>query len=120
MLLIMRGSRRGTGVQTPHHKKINGFSNTGPDPPENSQHPMTGHHWPARETPYKWRFPSWQMMAPAFSGILDHLSLLSTKQSFSELSWTLSDKIFWIRACLIDLSDRQVLSLQLRYNITNL
>ena len=30
---------------------------------------MTGHRWPASETPFKWRFASRPIMAPACSGI---------------------------------------------------
>ena len=87
----MGGSRGGQGVRTPSGKlqKYRVFSNTGPDPLEitklPSQQSMTGHHRPANETPFKW--------------YLDPLPTLSTKiKTFSELSWTPSDKTFWVQA----------------------
>ena len=48
--------------------KATGFlSNTSPDPPKiiklPSQHSVNGHHRPASETPFKWRFAGGPMMA---------------------------------------------------------
>ena len=67
----------GEGVRTPPPpgklQKYRVFSNTGPDsleiPKLPSQHSMTDHHRPASEMPFKWRFASGPIMAPAFSRI---------------------------------------------------
>ena len=68
----MRGSRRWTGGPIPpspsEKSQIIGFlSNTGPDSLKItkllSQHSILGHHRPASETPYKWRFVGGTMMA---------------------------------------------------------
>ena len=59
----------GSGSGPPLHNKAIGFpSNTGWDPLENqlrlsSHHSMSSHHWPANETPFKWRFVGGPMMA---------------------------------------------------------
>ena len=51
-------------------QKIGFLSNTDPNPLKNhkatkkaSQHSMLGHHRPATETPFKWRFAGGPMMA---------------------------------------------------------
>ena len=65
----MRGSRGGTGGPDPqeNHKAIGFLSNTGPDPMEvtklPSQHSMLGHHRPATEAPFEWRFAGGPMIA---------------------------------------------------------
>ena len=61
----MRGSRRGTGVRTPleNHKAIAIVINTDLDPKLPNQHSILGHHRPASETPFKWRFAGMPMMA---------------------------------------------------------
>ena len=50
-----------------NHKNIGFPSSTGPDPLKitklPSQYSMLGHHRHASETPFKWRFAGWQMMA---------------------------------------------------------
>ena len=50
-----------------NHKNIGFLSNTGPDPLKItkllSQHSMLGHHRPASETPFKWRFAGGSLMA---------------------------------------------------------
>ena len=59
----------GTGGPDPpkNHKNIGFLCNTGPDPLKTtklpSQHSMSGHHRPASETPFKWRFAGGQTMA---------------------------------------------------------
>ena len=65
---IQRGG--GQGVRTPplkNHKNIGFLSNNGPDPCKATTLPcqnlMFGHHRPASETPFKWRFADGQMMA---------------------------------------------------------
>ena len=64
MSIFLRGSR------VPEKSQIDSiefFSNTGPDPLKitklPSQHSMLGHHRPASETPFKWRFAGGPMMA---------------------------------------------------------
>ena len=63
---IHRGEQ---GVHTPleNYKNIGFLSNTRLDPLKITtlpiQHSMLGHHWPARETPFKWRFPGGLLMA---------------------------------------------------------
>ena len=69
---FMGGSRGGgdRGSRPPpleNHKSIGFLSNTGPDPLKTTklpgQHSVLGHHRPARETPFKWRFSGGPMMA---------------------------------------------------------
>ena len=66
--------KRKNGVRTPppppleNRKAIIGFlSNTGPDPLEitklPNQHSMLGHHRPASEMPFQWRFAGSPMVA---------------------------------------------------------
>ena len=62
-----------------------------------SQHLMLGHHRPASETPFKWRFADGPTMA-RYSGIWILSSLIKNKKK-SYSSWTPSGKTFWIRAC---------------------
>ena len=49
-----------------NHKNIGFLSNTGPDPLKitklHSQYSMLGHHRPANETPFKWRFAGGPVM----------------------------------------------------------
>ena len=49
-----------------NYKNIEFLSNTGPDPLKitklPSQHSMLGHHRPASETPFQWRFASGPLM----------------------------------------------------------
>ena len=58
----------GTGVLTPleNYKNIGFLSNTYPDPLKITklpiQHSMLGHHWPASETPFKWRLARGPLM----------------------------------------------------------
>ena len=61
---------RGSGPSPENYKAIGFVSNTGLDPLENqkatklpSQHSILGHHWPASETPLKWRFAAGRMLA---------------------------------------------------------
>ena len=68
--ISMCGSRRGTGGPDPSFKNIKniGFlSNTGPDPLKITRlpilHSMLGHHQPASETPFKWRFLNGVLLA---------------------------------------------------------
>ena len=90
---IQRGVGVGHGVQT-HTLKITKYrflSNTDPDPLKNkkklpSQPSMLGHHLPASETPFQWRFAGGLMMTG---------SIMVFGSSLSKLS----DKSFWIRAC---------------------
>ena len=65
-----REGNRGSGLPPPlkRHKNKGFLSNTGLDPLKNhkaaiSQHSMLGHHQPASETPFKWRFAGGPMMA---------------------------------------------------------
>ena len=55
-----------------------------------SQHSMTGHRWPASEMPFKWRFASRPIIAPACSGIWilfpPYQLKKRRKKMFSELS----------------------------------
>ena len=65
---IQRGDR-GSGPPPPlkNRKNIGFPSNIGPDPliiPKlPSQHSMLGHHQHASETPFKWRFAGWLIIA---------------------------------------------------------
>ena len=92
-ILIMRVSRGGGGggwgARTPKNHKSIGFpSGTGPDPPKiaklPNQHSMLGHHRPASETPFKWRFAGRPMMA-RFKWYLDPLTLINEKKNLSKL-----------------------------------
>ena len=102
----MRGSRGGQGVRTPlkNHKnrhKNNGFlSNTGPDPLKNHKASMKGRHRHASETPFKWEF-CWRVDDGPFIVVFGSSLPSSTKTNNNKsfLSWTPSDKTFWIRAC---------------------
>ena len=95
-----RGCR--TGVRTPLRNKRNiGFlNNTGPDPLKitklPSQHSIFGHHRPASEMPFKWRFAGGSMVAR----LLWYLDPLSHHQLKNSQIWTPSEKTFWIRACI--------------------
>ena len=80
----------GAGVRT-HLKNRNaiGFlSNTGPDPLKitklPSQHSMLGHHRPASETSFEWRFAGAPLMA-RFLVVFGSSLLSSTKKGLSEL-----------------------------------
>ena len=59
----------GQGVRTPlkTHKNIGFLCNTGLDPLKitklPSQYSMLGHHRPASQTPFQWRFAGGLMMA---------------------------------------------------------
>ena len=91
---------RGSRHPLENHKAIGFLSNTGPDPLENhkaNKLPMLGNYRPTSKTPFKWRFGGGPMMT-CFKWYLDPLSPHLLKK-FSELSWTHSDKTFWIRAC---------------------
>ena len=65
----VRIQRGGQGVRTPleNYKNIGFLSNTGPDPLRitklPSQYSMLGHHRPASEMPFKWRFAGGPFMA---------------------------------------------------------
>ena len=84
LIAVMCGSRGGgggQGVRTPplkNHKAIGFLSNTGPDPLKNHKatkpNSMLGHHRPASETPFKWRFTGALMMVH-FKWYLDPLFL---------------------------------------------
>ena len=71
-----------------NHKNSGFLCNTGPDPLQitklQSQHSMLGHHRPASETPFKWRFTGGPMMV-IYSAILDPLSPLQLKKKLSNL-----------------------------------
>ena len=58
------------------------------------QQSMLGHHRPANETPFKWRFAGGTVMF-ALGGIL--ISPHQLIKTLSELNWIPSDKTFWIR-----------------------
>ena len=69
---FMCGSRGVTGGLDPppplkNYKYIGILRNSSLDPLKmtklSSQHSMLGHHWHVSETPFKWRFAGWQMMA---------------------------------------------------------
>ena len=63
------------------------------------QHSMSGYHRPASETPFKWPFAGWPMMA-RFKCYMDPLSSPhQLKKPKKRQIWTPSDKTFWIRAC---------------------
>ena len=100
---VMGRSRGATGGRDPPpplkiHKNMGFLSKTGPDPVKNHKATkpaaMLGHHWPARETPFKWCFAGGQMIA--------HLYLYSLIKKKSYLIWTPSDKTFWIHACSVN------------------
>ena len=60
------GGGRGSGHPLKNYRNKGFPSNIDPDSrPENSQsqHSMLGNHGPASETPFKWRFTGWPMMA---------------------------------------------------------
>ena len=82
------GGDRGSEPPLKNHKNKGFLSNTGPDPlkitKQPSQQSMWGHHWPASETPFKWRFASGRNMA-RFYCYLDHL-YPHQKKKFQ--SWT--------------------------------
>ena len=63
--VVVGGS--GPGLPLENYKNIGSLSNTGPDPLKITnlpiQHSMLGHHRPARETPFKWRFADGPLMA---------------------------------------------------------
>ena len=114
----MCGSRGGGGAGgltpfPPENHKNKGFLiNTGVDPLKitklQSQNSMLGHHRPASETPFKWRFAGGPMMA-RFFWIL--FPLIKKKKRCQ--SCTPSGKTFWIRACppsLISLRRALILS----------
>ena len=62
----------GAGVRTPleYYQNIGFQSNTGPDPLKITkltiQHSMLGHHRPASETPFKWRFAGGPLVFGSF------------------------------------------------------
>ena len=64
-----------------------------------SQFSMTGHHRPASETPFKWRFASGPIMAPLLVVFVSPPPPPYQLKTFLQSSWTPSDKTFWIRAC---------------------
>ena len=102
------GGDRGSGPPE-KSQKYRVLSNTGLDPLKitnlRSQHSMLGHHRPASETSFKWRF-SWR----ADDGppvVLFGSSFPSSKKKKKKKkkkkrcqSWTPSGKTFRIRACL--------------------
>ena len=111
-IVPMGGSRGGTGDPDPPEKSQKYsvfFSNTGPEPLKNQTSIqcwaiigrqrnaiLLGHHRPARETPFKWRFAGGPMMAHflvVFGSSLPHYLKKKRCQS-----WTPSGKTFWIRA----------------------
>ena len=61
-----RGGDRGSGPPK-NHKNIGFLNNTGPDPLKNHKatkpDSILGHHWPASETTFKWRFTGGPMLA---------------------------------------------------------
>ena len=83
---------QGPGPPLKNHKNIEFLSNTGPEPLL-----MLGHHWPASETPLKWRLAGGPMMALSL-WYLDPHQLKKNKKKRC-LRWTPSDKLFWISAC---------------------
>ena len=58
---------RGSGPHLENYKNIGFLSNTGPGPLKITklqiQHSLLGHHRPASETPFKWRFADGPLMA---------------------------------------------------------
>ena len=58
---------RGSGPPLENYKYTVFLSNTGPDPLKITklpiQHSMLGHHRPASETPFKWRFAGGPLMS---------------------------------------------------------
>ena len=69
LVIHVRIQRGGQGVRTPleNYKNTGFLSKTGPDPLKTTklpiQHLMLGHHRPASETPFKWRFAGGPLMA---------------------------------------------------------
>ena len=89
------GVDRGSEPHLKNHKNIAFLSNTGSDPIKfaklPSQHSMLGHHWQAREMPFKWRFAGWPMMAA--------LSLILVLSPFSKKKISEMDPCLFV--CLI-------------------
>ena len=113
-----RGGDRGSGPPWKITKNIGILSNTGPDPLKITKlpihHSMLGHHWPASETPFKWRFAGGPLMA-RLQWYLDPSSPHQTKKTQKNCqSWTPSVKTFWIRACIC--SNRKVVGKQLKHH----
>ena len=83
-----------------NHKNIGFLSHTGPDPLKKittlpSQYSMLGHHRPASETPFQWRFADGPLMA-RFKWHLDRILFPLIKQKSQ--SWIPSGKTLWIHA----------------------
>ena len=87
----------GSGTPLENYKNIGFLSNTGPVPLKitnlPSQYSMLGHHQPASETPFKWRFAGRPLMARLL-WYLDPSSPHQTKKRRKKRcqSWSLSDK----------------------------
>ena len=62
-----RGGDRGSGPPLETYKNIGFLGNTGPDPLKITKLPiqnsMLGLHLPASETPFKWHFADWLLIA---------------------------------------------------------
>ena len=89
----MRGSRRGDRVSGPPEKSenIGLLSNDCSDPLKNHKATkpalMLGHHRPAGETPFKWRFAGGPMMA-CFLCFLGPLYAVRNESPLAKLSGT--------------------------------
>ena len=64
----MGGVTGGPDPPLENYKNIGFLGNTGPDSLKITnlpcQHSMLGHHQPSSETPFKWNFAGWPLMAP--------------------------------------------------------
>ena len=82
------GGAVGSGTLLENNKNIGFLSNTGPDPLKITklpiQHSMLGHHRPASETPFKWRFAGEPLMARYW--YLDPFSLIKLKKNEKKMS----------------------------------
>ena len=105
--LYARIQRGGTAGPDPsplnNHKNIGFLSNTSPDTLKNTKLPsqeMLGHHWPARETPFKWlSLAGWWW--PAVNAIWILSSILHSSKNKTKnhcQSWTTSGETSWIPA----------------------
>ena len=74
-----------------------------------SQHSLSGYHWPASKTPFKWRFAGGRMMACFFAVYGSSILPSSTEKKKCCQSWTPLTKL-WIPAYVyIFLQKRQTL-----------
>ena len=90
-----RGGDRGSGLPLENYKNIGFLSNIGPDPLKITklpiQHSMLGHHRPASETPFKWRFAGGPFKCPANSGIWILPPLIKKKKTYVKVGPSLTN-----------------------------